>query len=80
MDLLRFGWGAVAALFVLPGLIVTGLADSPTQIGTRWHDPVLETIDRRRRKQPDPPSRTKRNSPPCRDRIGNGRAEGKSTK
>jgi hypothetical protein len=25
--------------------------------------------------QPDLPSRTKRNSPPCRDRIGNGRAE-----
>jgi hypothetical protein len=41
----------------------------------RWHDPVLETIDQWRRKQPDLPSRTKRNSPPCRDRIANGRAE-----
>jgi hypothetical protein len=29
MYLQRFGWGAIAAFFVLPGLIVTGLADSP---------------------------------------------------
>src|SRR6266581_5460149 len=29
MGLLRFGCGAIAALSVLPGLIVTGFADSP---------------------------------------------------
>jgi pimeloyl-ACP methyl ester carboxylesterase len=29
MDLLPFRWGAIAAFFVLPGLIVTGFADAP---------------------------------------------------